>query len=51
MQFLQTHGMTVGLYDSFEHPPLERRAPAEKAMATEVAIVLKNYARLNLTAC
>jgi hypothetical protein len=42
MFFLQTHGMTVGLFRPFEYPPLERGEEAEKAMAARAAIVLKN---------
>jgi hypothetical protein len=42
MFFLQTHGMTVGLFHPFEYPPLERGEEAEKAMAARAAIVLKN---------
>ncbi|MDO9115903.1 MAG: hypothetical protein Q7U63_19165 [Polaromonas sp.] len=48
MLFLQTHGMTVGLFRLFEYPPLERGDGAGKAMAARAAIVLKNYCPVKL---
>jgi hypothetical protein len=48
MLFLQTHGMTVGLFRPLEYPPLERGNGAGKVMAARTAIVLKNYYRVRL---
>jgi hypothetical protein len=48
MLFLQTHGMTVGLFHVLEYPPLERGDGARKTMTVRTAIVLKNYYRVKL---
>ncbi len=49
--FLQTHGITIDLSRSLEHPPLERDGGAKMTMAAGAAIVLKNYCRIKLTRC